>query len=190
MGQSLDLQLPAIMLSTPVFGVFFLFGYLCQSGHSLPNVTKHERNVRQFQDPDSETFSGGGREEVTPGKALNPTLIQEAALARKIRLGEANELSPDDLVVTLQEERRKILTEIYGFDPLEATFGDYDLGIAFPTVTEGVAEVDEVKDADDDTVTVERKLLRKLILAQRRRRLRNRAKLYGIRNPYIAKSLL
>ena len=162
----------------------FLFVLFCHATYSQINVT--QRNRRQSMDSDSEAFTETSSAAVIPGLALNPVLVQEAALAKKIRLGEARELSPDDLVVTLQEERRKILTEIYGFDPLEATFGDYDLGITSPPVPKP-KEDDKRKNGLD---TTERKLLRKLIMARRLRRFRNRARLFGTRNPYIAMDIV
>ena len=157
----------------------------CHATYSQINVT--QRNGRQFEDSDSEAFIESSLAAVIPGQALNPVLVQEAALAKKIRLGEARELSPDDLVVTLQEERRKILTEIYGFDPLEATFGDYDLGITSPPVPKP-KEDDKIQTGLD--TRKERKLLRKLIMARRLRRFRNRARLFGTRNPYIAMDIV
>ena len=108
----------------------FLFVFFCHATYSQNDVTKQKG--RKFKDSDLETFTELSSEAVNPVKGIHPVLVQEASLAKKIRLGEVGDLSPDDLVVTLQEERRKILTEIYGFDPLEATFGDYDLGTSLP----------------------------------------------------------
>ena len=166
--------------------MFVLLTFLYGESNLQPN--EPPQKLRK-EEPDSEPIDDG----VLPVKIqpLNPILVQEAAVAKNIRLGQAGELSQDEIVNTLQEERRKILTEIYGFDPLEATFGDYDLGGVSTVQETEVEEVDEVDnvESDVDKVTVDKKFLRKLIRAQRIRRLRNRAQLFGIKNPYIALSI-
>ena len=127
------------------------------------------------------------------GEGPDKTIVQEADVAKKIRTGENQKLSPDDLVSTLQEERRKILTEIYGFDPLEATFGDYDF--TFPTEPDDEIETVEVTTKSDtvndkiDIEALEKRILRRLLLKQRLRRLR-RAQLFGRRNPFVVKDIV
>merc|ERR1719153_1221087 len=145
--------------------IFMLLTLLHGESNAQPNEQMLE--LRK-EEPDSESLDA----RVLPAKIkpLNPILVQEAAVAKNIRLGEVEELSQDEIVNTLQEERRKILTEIYGFDPLEATFGDYDLGGVSTVPETEVDEVDNVE-SDNEKVTVDKKFLRKLIRAQRVRRL-------------------
>ena len=71
----------------------FLFVLFCHATYSQNDVTKQKG--RKFKDSDLETFTELSSEAVNPGKGIHPVLVQEASLAKKIRLGEAGDLSPD-----------------------------------------------------------------------------------------------
>merc|ERR1719318_1051342 len=70
-----------------VFGMSFLSGFFC---HSL--VSSNKRLVRQVPDPDSETFSEPRVVPDSPGSIF----ALEAEIAKRIRQGEASDLSPGE----------------------------------------------------------------------------------------------
>merc|ERR1711892_656060 len=84
----------------------------------------------------------------------------------------------NDPVITLQQKRRKALQDIYGFDSLGASLYDDSLGVFF---SDRKTLLDRIYGLD--TVTAERRLLRKILLQQRLKRIRNSLyRPFGIRN--------
>merc|ERR1711892_49709 len=84
----------------------------------------------------------------------------------------------NDPVITLQQKRRKALQDIYGFDSLRASLYDDSLGVFF---SDRKSLLDRIYGLD--TVTAERRLLRKILLQQRLKRIRNSLyRPFGIRN--------